>query len=70
MPIAVFQNMRAVIRAEQLCRSNEIRVAVMPLPEDLSSECGMCLHIEEYSCEFFNKLMMQASISVKIYDKI
>lgn len=69
MYIAVFQNIRAVIRAEKLCREADMKVTVMPLPEHLSSECGMCLKIDSEYTEF-EKLMHEAAIEIVTYDKI
>lgn len=69
MYIAVFQNIRAVIRAEKLCRDADMKVTVMPLPEHLSSECGMCLKIDTKYTEF-EKLMHEAAIEIVTYDKI
>ena len=46
MWIALFKNVREVMKADALCRQEGIHVAVMPVPERVSSECGMCLRID------------------------
>lgn len=46
MWIALFKNVREVMKADALCREQGIRAAVMPVPESVSSECGMCLRID------------------------
>lgn len=68
MYIAVFKNIRAVIKAESLCRANDIAVQVMPIPEYLSSECGMCLMVSSRECEF-EELMRKATLEIEKYEK-
>lgn len=70
MLIAVFQHARAVIRAEKCCRDHGVHVTVMPVPETISSECGMCLGVTDSDRALFDELMNKASIAVKLYDNI
>lgn len=65
--IALFDNARAVIRAERACRDAGVQVAVVPLPESLSSECGMCLRVEPNQRQKFEELMLQLSIPMTMY---
>lgn len=66
--VAVFNSAREVIRAERICRDNGLTVKVMPLPENLSSECGMCLHINQSDAQKMTQLMDQANINVTIHN--
>jgi hypothetical protein len=45
--IFLFQNIRQVILAEQWCRENKLPVKVIPVPKPHSSECGMCLEMDQ-----------------------
>lgn len=69
MQIAIFKNIRTVIRAEKLCRENNLSITVIPLPEHLSSECGMCLQIDD-NTDLFEILMQNHSIEIVYNDKI
>ncbi|PZX15302.1 uncharacterized protein DUF3343 [Breznakibacter xylanolyticus] len=41
--ILTFQNTRNVIKADQLLAHHGIRARIIPVPEHISSECGMCI---------------------------
>jgi len=45
--IFLFQNIRQVIWAERWCVENKIQVRVLPVPKAYSTECGMCLEVDE-----------------------
>jgi hypothetical protein len=45
--IILFQNIRQVILAEQWCRNHQLPVKVIPVPKPWSSECGMCLEMNQ-----------------------
>lgn len=64
MWIALFKNVREVMRADTLCRGQGIRVAVMPVPESVSSECGMCLRIASEEREALAELCRMNNIEV------
>lgn len=62
--IAVFENARAVIRAERLAREAGIKTTVSPVPETISSECGMCLKITAPQLDEFKNVINDAKIKV------
>lgn len=62
--IAVFENARAVIRAERIAREAGIETTVSPVPETISSECGMCLKITSTKLEEFKTVIDNAKIKV------
>lgn len=64
MHIALFRNARAVIAAESKCRELNIEVTVRAVPESVSSECGLCLEIEEKDVN----TIKQAIPGVEIYE--
>ena len=39
----LFPNVHIVMKADRICRKQGIKVRVIPVPENISSECGMCL---------------------------
>ena len=45
--IFLFQNIRQVILAERWCVENKLDVRVIPVPRPYSTECGMCLEVEQ-----------------------
>ncbi len=45
--ILIFTSTRALIKAEEHLRSNGVACQVVPLPKEISSECGMALSVAE-----------------------
>ena len=45
MEIVLFNNVRAVIKAEKVIRNGGFACNVRPVPTTITSECGMCLEV-------------------------
>ena len=43
--ILLFPNVREVMKADRILKDNGLKVQVMPVPERISSECGMCMSV-------------------------
>ena len=41
--IITFTNVRQVIKADAILRQHHIMAKIIPVPEHISSECGMCI---------------------------
>ena len=63
--IALFKNAREVIRADAAARAAGLDCRVMPVPEAYSTECGMCLHVNDDQRDAFGALMIQEGIEIK-----
>lgn len=42
----LLKTMRYAIKAEAHCRQQNIQCQVIPVPREISSECGMCLEVD------------------------
>ena len=42
----LLKTMRYAIKAEAHCREQGISCQVIPVPREISSECGMCLEVD------------------------
>ncbi|MGL5318383.1 MAG: putative Se/S carrier-like protein [Bacteroidales bacterium] len=65
----LFKNTRAVIKAESLCQVHEIRVEVVPVPEKVSSECGMALKTHSENQQTLCALLEQNQIAFSLYEE-
>lgn len=63
--IALFKNAREVIRADAAARAAGLDCRVMPVPEAYSTECGMCLYVNDDQRDAFGALMIQEGIEIK-----
>lgn len=59
----LFENARAVIRAEAQLKAAAIDCRVMPVPRIISSECGMCLELTDYD---HDKVPDNLTVSAKL----
>ncbi|GAO30300.1 DUF3343 domain-containing protein [Geofilum rubicundum] len=41
--LITFQNVHLVIKADKLLRQRQFICKIVPVPEHISSECGMCI---------------------------
>ena len=67
--IAVFDSTRAAINAERLCVKNGVSCQVVPVPRDISAECGIALEIEPGDRNVVEKIFNQETIKAKFYNK-
>ena len=44
--VIILNSTRAVVKAERLLKEKSIVCRIIPLPKEISSECGMALEIE------------------------
>jgi len=65
--ILLFKNTREVIRAEDLCRKNGLKLQVISVPRQIASECGMCLLLPEDEVNKAVELLSKAGIDPEIH---
>jgi hypothetical protein len=65
--LALFQSTRAVIRADKLCKQNEIKGKIIPVPREISSECGMAIELDISSKEQVKAILEKEGIVVGFY---
>ncbi|MGL5787038.1 MAG: putative Se/S carrier-like protein [Bacteroidales bacterium] len=65
----LFKNTRTVIKAESLCRDHAIQVEVVPVPEKVSSECGMALKSASINHPIMSALFEQNNITFSTYEE-
>ena len=66
--VAVFESTRAAINAEKLCVKNTVPCQVIPMPRDISAECGIALEINESDREAVEKIFGQEKLKVKLFN--
>jgi hypothetical protein len=55
--IVTFTNVRQVIKADAIMRQNGIVAKIIPVPEHISSECGMCIETDWEHCHEIETLL-------------
>lgn len=64
--LILFQSIHYVIKAEKICLKTGIPCRIIPVPKEVSSECGMAIQIEESHKDTFETTMNQKGISFRI----
>ena len=63
----LFHSTFAVINAEKICRALQIPARVVPVPREISSDCGMSLMIADEDREALAGALDQANIEHQFY---
>lgn len=67
--IALFRNAREVIRADAAAQRAKLDCRVRPVPEEYSTECGMCLYVNDTQADTFKDLMRGIGIEATYHDE-
>lgn len=65
--IIVFRSIHDVIKSEKLIKSHEFDYQIVPVPTHLSSECGMCIEVNESSIDKVKIELESNLINYNIY---
>ena len=67
--IIVLENIRAIIKADKACKAEGLTVDMIPVPEHISSECGMCFVVEDAHVNSFRILMERLNLKMIFHEK-
>ncbi len=65
--ILLFTNVHKVMKADQALRSRGFSSRVIPVPEYISSECGMCLLFDDDNPERYKEVLEEQNIQFEIH---
>lgn len=63
----LFPNVHKVMKADRICSENGVSCRVIPVPEYISSECGMCLVVENEKAEWVKALLEKNNIQFDVH---
>ena len=64
--IIIFMNVRLVIKADKLLQQHQLVAKIVPVPEHISSECGMCIEINKAAWPRVQQLLIEHGIEYAI----
>ena len=67
--LILFRNVHDVIKSEKLISSKGFEYQIMPVPSDISSECGMCIEILKINSIEICKILNFNQINQNLYTK-
>ena len=65
--VVIFYSTSAAIRAESLAKRNKLMVKLIPVPRNLSSDCGICLQFNNEDKQRMKEILVERKIE---YDDI
>ncbi len=65
--LLLFTSTRAVIKAEERLRANGVECQVVPVPKEISSECGMAISVAEEAGERAESLLKEGGLKVQVH---
>ena len=67
--LILFKSVHDVIRSEKLINSNGFDYQIIPVPSNISSECGMCIELKKSDLTNMCNLLDLKKISYNLYTK-
>jgi hypothetical protein len=67
--VILFESVYYVMKAEQLLKEDGRDVRLIPVPRDLSSDCGMAIEVSGDSIEPFRGVLDRAGIACWVHDR-
>ncbi len=65
--LLLFRSVHDLIRMERAARRDQLRVQVLPVPRDLSSDCAMVLEIEDGDLPVFRAIAVREEVEMRIH---
>jgi len=68
--VVIFYSTSAAIRAESLARKDKLIVKLIPVPRNLSSDCGICLRFNNEDKQKIKEILKENKIEYENIYKI
>jgi hypothetical protein len=65
--LLLFENVHKVMKADRVCRSRGLFCRVIPVPEYISSECGMCLNVDPEQLDLCSEILKEYNIQYEMH---
>jgi len=67
--LLLFKSVHLVIKAGKLCSQNNIACHIVPVPREISTECGMAIKIGKQNKDKIIKILTGNGIEYRCYEK-
>lgn len=61
----LFDTIKQVFHCEKICVQNKLQYKLGPVPRNLSSDCGVCLHAERLIAKEIEVIMLKSRIKYR-----
>ena len=63
--VILFPSIHFALRAEKIIKGKEFSIDLIPVPRQLSSDCGICLRIEWEQREMIHRLLEEERVKIE-----
>ena len=63
--VALFYSTNGALRAEKLCKEQNLRIKLIPVLRHLSSDCGICLRFEHDKESEVRKILDEKKVEIQ-----
>ncbi len=67
--LLLFPSTRALIKAEEILRAAGMAVEIVTVPDEVSSDCGMCVRTSEEDCPRAFSLVSDAGVTARVFER-
>ena len=68
MKLAIFESVRNVTKADNICKEMKIDVTIVAIPKEISSDCGIGIKLDDDIVKNFDACMAEKGISYILYN--
>ena len=62
--VAIFQSIHRVMKAEKLLKQKKLKILLIPVPRQLSSDCGLAIRFSPELKNEVEKILSEAELSI------
>jgi hypothetical protein len=67
--VVLFYSMSGALRAEKLLKGDAVNIKLIPVPRQLSSDCGVCIRFERYDEDLVRQRLVEGKVEIQgIYE--
>ena len=63
--VVLFYSISAALRTEKLCKEENMRIKLVPIPRQLSSDCGVCLRFTRQDEQAIRRILDTDKIEIQ-----
>lgn len=63
--VVLFHSMSGALKAEKLLKRDGVPIKLIPVPRQLSSDCGICVRFERADEEMIRSILNQGKVDIE-----
>ena len=68
--LVLFESVHYTIKADKLLKGFGVEYQIVATPREISSDCGMCIEIDEKDCKSVGDYLSDQGIKIEVRDVV